>query len=207
MIHYVYNTFLQVMKYEPLIAWLPGLANPRSYLLTVLQSACRKYHWPIEQAGLVAQITNAEHLPAPRDVRNFPLHYRLANALTSIFLTGYLRKRNLPGERRLGQRAAVLEKRRGVLAVGCAARRPNHCDKVRAGTTSGEKNCAALIWPGTNLYAIRIVCGCRCTSLCRTPSSWCGNWTCPATNTPAPGSSKAQDSFSTLTKIIIIFDF
>ena len=57
------------MKYEPLIAWLPGLANPRSYLLTVLQTACRKYHWPIEQAGLVAQITNAKHLPAPKDVR------------------------------------------------------------------------------------------------------------------------------------------
>lgn len=85
LIHNMHINFLQVMKYEPLIAWLPGLANPRSYLLTVLQSACRKYHWPIEQAGLVAQITNAKHLPAPRDVRNFPLHYRLANALTSIF--------------------------------------------------------------------------------------------------------------------------
>lgn len=63
--------------------------------------------------------------------------------------SGYLRERNLLRERRLGQRAALFEKRRSLLHVGCAARRPNHCDPVRAGTTSGEK--IALIWPGTNL--------------------------------------------------------
>jgi len=57
------------MKHEPLVAWLPGLSNPRSYLLTVLQTACRKYHWPIEQAGLVAKITTSKHLPALKDVR------------------------------------------------------------------------------------------------------------------------------------------
>jgi Dynein heavy chain C-terminal domain len=128
------------MKYEPLIAWLPGLTNPRSYLLTVLQTACRKYHWPIEQAGLAAQITNAKHLPAPKDVRFFYLAINpFAAHLHVRSFPGHLRERNLLGERRLGRRAAVFEECRGLRAVGGAARRPNHCKPVRAGTTSGEK--------------------------------------------------------------------
>ncbi|CAB3359526.1 Hypothetical predicted protein [Cloeon dipterum] len=56
-----------VMKHEPLVAWLPGLSNPRSYLLSILQMACRKYHWPIEQAGLEAVVTKTKHLPALKD--------------------------------------------------------------------------------------------------------------------------------------------
>ncbi|XP_059474609.1 dynein axonemal heavy chain 10-like [Neocloeon triangulifer] len=59
-----------VMIHEPLVAWLPGLASPRAFLQSVLQTACRKHHWPLELAGLAADFlpsTSASRLPALTD--------------------------------------------------------------------------------------------------------------------------------------------
>uniref|UniRef100_A0AAV2KWR9 AAA+ ATPase domain-containing protein n=1 Tax=Knipowitschia caucasica TaxID=637954 RepID=A0AAV2KWR9_KNICA len=52
--HEQYHTWLQQ---EPAVMWLSGLHIPESYLTALVQTACRKNGWPLDQSTLYTQVT------------------------------------------------------------------------------------------------------------------------------------------------------
>ncbi|VVC32081.1 Dynein heavy chain, domain-2,Dynein heavy chain domain,Dynein heavy chain, domain-1,Dynein heavy chain, P- [Cinara cedri] len=50
-----YSNWSQIR--EPLVMWLSGLHAPKSYLTSLIQSACRKYGWSIEHSMFYTSVT------------------------------------------------------------------------------------------------------------------------------------------------------
>lgn len=54
---YLLYVFNQSQIREPLVMWLSGLHAPKSYLISLIQLACRKYGWSIEHSMFHTSVT------------------------------------------------------------------------------------------------------------------------------------------------------